>query len=309
MGDIYSITRKMWTGWLILIWLGATGCAGEEIPIIIPQKPASSIVFGNAVVTRGTLIPSGSLPEGSHLGVFAHHIHKNNVVNPAFIKHLKITRSKSVYNYSPAYHWPDSGEVKFHAYYPYHPKAHQPSFDSLRVQADMAKLEIAYITDTLVSNQVDLMFASTKALAGGNVEFHLSHALTALDFEVKKDSMYELKTVSLSALTLKNVKRQGVLTVSTDTVWTTQGPGVNIDVPLSASSLNITSLYQKVTGSNCPILIPQETKGMKVSLEVTIDGAKKRFDIDLSGTDRWKMNDRLSYKLIISDQLSLVTNN
>ncbi|MDR1939114.1 MAG: fimbrillin family protein [Tannerellaceae bacterium] len=297
----------MWTELLILILLCATGCAGEEIPVIVPQKPASSIVFGNAVVTRGTLIKSGILPEGSQLGVFAHHIYNGSVVNPSFINHLKITRSGTVYNYTPAYYWPDSGEVKFHAYYPYHPKAHQPQFDSLYVQADAAKLEIAYITDPLVSKQVDLMFAATKALARGNVEFRLSHALTALDFEVKKDSLYLKDNVTLSAITLKNVKRHGVLTVTTDTVWTTKGAAGNMDIPLSSPPVAITTGYQKVTGDNCPILIPQETNGMTVSLDVNIGVTKKRFDIDLKGTGRWKMNDRVTYKLIISDQLSLVT--
>jgi hypothetical protein len=309
MGD-HSITGKTGT-WLMLALalLCVTGCTGEEIPRR-PPTPPSSIVFGDAVVTRGTLIEDKNLPEGARMGVFAHHISQGSVVNQHFINNLMVTRINGVYTYAPAHFWPDSGYLKFYAYYPYNDKAHLTSGDSLRITIRPASTEVVCLVDSSVSKQVDLMFASTQAIANENVVFSFSHVLTALEFEVKKDSLYAQTDVKLHAITLKNVKRSGTLTLATDTVWAVQGAAGNISIPLNASPATIGIDYRKVTGSDCPILIPQDTNGMTVSLDVEIgNNTRKRYDIDLKGTGHWKTNERITYKLIISDQLSLVTTN
>jgi hypothetical protein len=291
---------------LMLTLLCTTGCTGEEIPVN-PAKPHSSIVFGDAVVTRGAFIKDRNFPEGSRLGVFAHHIHNNRVVNTSFINNLMITRRGSGYHYTPACFWPDSGELKFYAYHPYNAKAHLATADSLKVTAGATKLEFTCIVDTLSSNQFDLMFAATRTLSKTDVSFRFSHALSALDFEVKKDSLYRSKDVKLYAITLKNVKRHGHLTITADTVWTITSGGTttgNINVALANSPVPIALNYRKVTGDNSPILLPQDTDGMTVSLDVRIDGVPKKYDIALKGVGRWNMNDWITYKLIISDQLA-----
>jgi hypothetical protein len=310
MGDMYSITRKIGTVLPVLtcVLLCATGCVGMEIPFNRPPTPDASIVFGNEVVgnTRGTLIQGANLPDGAHLGVFAQHTYNQVVVNPSFLNNLRITRSGPGYTYAPACFWPDSGEVKFYAYHPYHAKVHPPLADALSITVDPTKMAFSYTADSIVSKQVDLMFAVTQALNHQEVQFRFTHALTALEFEVKKDSLQN-KAVELHALRLRNVKRQGLLSISADTVWTIQGPPCNINVPLNTTPITITTDYKKVTGNDFTLLIPQDTNGMSISLEVVIGGKRKIYDIALKGSRRWYMNERISYKLILSEQLSLVT--
>ena len=165
-----------------------------------PAEPQSNITFLTQSTTRGTLIGDASLL--NDFGVYAY---DPSGENPWLMEDVEVSRSGSVWSYSPTQVWPEDGynTVEFYAYAPY---------TQIEVDTSGDIPYIYYDSPLDVPSQVDLMVgACSENGATGCVNVNFVHALAALNFRVSGSESSSVDSLVVEGITEKQcLKNYGV---------------------------------------------------------------------------------------------------
>jgi hypothetical protein len=265
--------------------------------------------------TRGSVVGDTGAPVGS-FGVLGYVLPNgtwSSSLTPSFLYDTQVTRqgtnSNYTYRYSPYKYWPNntSNLVKFFAYYPYGGNG-----ISLSSSTATGYPSLTYAPSTTVSDQVDLMYASSSACNNKStdnaVSLSFNHALTRISFSVESNSSYVFTVQSIS---LTGIKSKGTLSydpsvasspwtlssLSTDTTTYTASTSDDTLLPETSQSLS-SSAYQNVTSyTGNLLLLPQSvTSANKLVVRYMVNGASTVSTIALPSAT-WTMGQSLNYQV------------
>lgn len=303
---------------LLMATLG--GCIADNYNGSGGEAGGKAIKFTPAVSTRATtghpIERGANIPANNSFGVYAYSklTSASSVVGYDALENMKVTSDGTDFTYSPVARWPMEPEAKllFYGYYPWKDQTGSPAPDDPSINVTMGaqdspSMTINYITPAEPSKQVDLMYACTGMTGGFDpVKVNFGHALTRINFKAQvKDYAQAVRITSVS---ISDVKMQGRLTVtdnSTPPVWN----GLVGDAVILQTTVN--GLADRELGSSpVPVtaiggdllLLPQLVQGMTLQVEATLNGVpfNNSFIFSLAGTPDWKMNEIVTYEIIIS---------
>lgn len=214
--------KKCLTYILALIALG--GCVREEAERFLPNCD-SMMTFGvpNVEHTRSTLITNANqLQDGTSMGVYGmYEVGNEPIFTPNKTNYpQEVTKSGSIWTYTPLAPWKQLMNHKFRAFYPYDPYGNGlsavPDANIQQAMCNADRLVLDYYTQV---NKFDLMVAYTtrhpynESQAGKNgtraVEMPFKHALSALRFKIKHGAAGG--SDKLMGAYLKGISASGVL--------------------------------------------------------------------------------------------------
>ncbi len=262
--------------------------------------------------------------------------------NAAFMENIKVTLkaagdSASI-NYTPLRYWPKNGDkITFFSYYPHNGagitltnagKNGLGKF-SFAVQANAAD----HIDFMVADAKPDMTFSTADVVSGENgvVKFMFKHMLSQVKFYVQTakdytDPVYDNTTITLNALTLKDVNKSGDLAATysagTTTAWENLGARgdfavVSSDVALSTTpKLCADGDVAATAKEGIYLMIPQDlataSDTVKVYIKYTIktgthpdtaeDIYEETINLRTSEVEEWSKNNNIKYTFKIGPQ-------
>jgi len=281
------------------------------------------------------------------IGVYAYRIPKPGnfagTENAAFMENIKVTLKNNgddaSINYTPLRYWPKNGDkITFFSYYPYNGagitltnagKSGLGKF-TFAVQANAADQIDFMVADA----KPDMTFSTADVVSGENgvVKFMFKHMLSQVRFYVQtakdySDASYDNTTITLNALTLKNVKKSGDLAAtysspSTTTAWQNLGTKGDFEVVSSDVTLSTTpqlcadGAVASTAKEGIYLMIPQDLAfapdTVKVYIKYTIktgthpdtatDTYEETIPIRTTEVEEWSKNNNIKYTFKIGPQ-------
>lgn len=204
--------RSVWLLAGLILLLSLSSChddrlfpqsGGEDGSVTAKAVSFHATLMDDDVATRGIPVDGQDYPDGQSFGVLGYELPKGTwetTLTPDFMYNFKITHSKNQYTYENTKLWPYQ-RVRFFAYHPY------ATTDNDIVPSDSDFAGDPYLqfrVKNSVLNQIDLLLSATEpVLAPPVVSFTFAHALTRIEFFVKKAPIPE--DVRISAILLKNI--------------------------------------------------------------------------------------------------------
>lgn len=254
-----------------------------------PEEIGFKAVTG--VMTKGP-IEGTTLPTGEAMMVYASKS-KDNGVNEAYTPYFSEVPFSytSYWGGSPAQYWPETGYLKFIAYY--------PSTIGTGVTGD-ATTDIV-ITGASAANGDDILYTHLTEgfdCAGTHTDVTMTfyHALAQVQVTAKVSDA-NMKKVKVTNVVLQSAPMTGTLTLTgTDATWASQAVGANpitMDNDISGTDLTTTSAP---LGKGTLVVPGAQTATLTVTY--TIDGLVVTTDpISIAGT--WEKGKKYIYNLSI----------
>lgn len=240
-----------------------TSCAKEEV---LTQRENLAISFDTYIgkPTKGTPVTGTSFSPGATFGVYAYNsgdadfsatsidsYPKRPLINE------KVTKAADKWSYDNTAYYVANEKISFFAYSPHVTNA----------QFSAGKLQYEVSSD--LEQQVDLMSATTPptnlkwdgniATAMPDIQFTFKHALSQIKFAAKTEQNYTDYTLSITNITLRNIKNSGSLALTgTDVEWSEQAGSQNYTTGLNANTIKHDAMVDLTsTGDHVFMLVPQ----------------------------------------------------
>lgn len=269
--------KKLLLGLLAAAAVSFTACQKNEVISEMPQDNA--IGFGTYVgrdaQTKATVTNLTALQNSEDgFGVFAYFTGTNNYANstkPEFMYNQKVKYETDEWNYTPLKYWPGNGQkVSFFAYAPY-VNAIDAKITALPAADVAADPTIGFTVPTIVTNQIDLLYASVKDASSNPVNFTFNHALTRIGFKVK--TAREDYRVNISSITLTgDFNIAGTLNLNTG-AWSGEDSEDDTDVYTlnfdNANQINSTTGTAINANEGYVMTIPTDFTSSNLSVSVT----------------------------------------
>lgn len=191
--------------------------------------------------------------------------------------------------------WPQGRPLRFYAIHPY--DAEKASFLS-----SPTGFGYTYTVNTNVAQQADLMYASTGLTSfntDGLARLHFHHALAAV--RVKTGSVSG-NIASVNAVTFKNVRGRGTLTLpvadEASATWTIDN-GAEYVRDYALTGLNVTDLTQGTVlnpNEKTFLMLPQSLDNVTIEIKVTLTGGTSGIiRQSLAGESAWAAGKTRTY--------------
>jgi hypothetical protein len=286
-----------------------------------------STYTGRATKADGSFVPKGTtaLPVGGKFGVYCYHtgatpfataLASATKPTPNFMADQAVTyngtdkNNSANYTYNPTRYWPADGASNLLSFIAYYPQGN--STITKNITSGLGTYDIT--VPSTPSTQADFMLSDLVAdqtydsnTPKGQVNLIFHHMLTQVNFQAMTDKNYNSGTqentvITITGVTLTNVKSKGTLTVASTAAasnWgTTANTPINFSVPLSTTAADLilsdaakdfTANKQTATANSATFLMVPQTLSDDVVLTVTYT-YKTGSDMAITNTKTVKLN-------------------
>lgn len=311
----------------LVVLAGMVACSKNVDVTTEDEDDGWTVVNSNVPVRFSTSLKTaatrGALPANTTFGVFAFYS-SGNIGNlapnnkPNFMYNEDVHYDGSTYTYAPVKYWPNTGRLSFWAYAPYdaNPEVLAPGTSTAYTNDTKGMPDIRF---TVTDGQTDFLIASPsmnnrKPNADAPVSLTFNHALSDIDFKVKKVDAGGNYTVVLKSISFSYIYLSGDYRNSTGT-WIV-GRGGTAALPVFSGNQTVTTSEAVVVdnlGETAHVMpIPQDVSGDLIEAKLRIVytqqiGSSTPLEnvciCDLSGS--WVKNMHYTYKITITPNLPI----
>lgn len=285
--DNYFLRRYIIVMLTTLGGISLFGCAGaDEATTNLPEEAVAvsfHAALESAMQSRATSMDLSTLKtEG--FGVLAYYTNGtswSNAYTPNFMYNQKVNWNVDRWTYSPIKYWPivPNDKVSFFAYAPYDDQLAGTLTDNngitLSGNGVIGSPTIGFTVNSVIADQVDLIYASAIDKNTEMVNFNFKHALSRIGFSAKTVGNQRGATVKVTALSIKgNFYPSGTFNLS-DGYWsgkTSTADSTTYTPQLNSIANAIDSIVQPIhDGDQYLMVIPQnfEEVNNRCVIEVT----------------------------------------
>lgn len=262
---------------LLFAALGAvvlTSCTKDEV---VNQSANLAISFDSYLAKPTKGVPTGgtSFIEGSTMGVYAYNTKgatwTGSGIDAITTKPLineKVTKGADGWTYANTAYYAKNENFSFLAYAPH------------KETVSVSDGKMGYVVSNELTEQVDLLVAKpvTDKMWDGEVvkpmdkiQFDFKHALSQVKFKAKLKENYEEYTVKVNSVTLKSIKGQGKLSLTSETVtWSEIDGNVNYIMNFTDNTLGNAQAEDLTAGDgHVFMLLPQDLKDVTFTFNIT----------------------------------------
>ena len=232
--------------------LAMVSCVNDDI---VQINNGMEISFRSALDTRATELTESNLSNFYVTALTTDSGAANYFTDVQFSK--ETGSSSMVFTSEDKYYWPASGELDFYAYYP------EASIMGAEITiTPNAKVLSGYAPNTKVDQQIDIVYAHTRASKANNassVPLEFEHALSQVGIVAKNTN--EAYDIKIKAIRLKNVAGKGDFYLGTGS-WITDGTSVSYEITRTDAETAVTlgaELVSLMSEAGNAMLIPQKT--------------------------------------------------
>lgn len=317
---------------------GVTACSKDTL-VDDGNMTTDRIGFGiTETDTRASVVTDAEL---STMGIFGYYTGASNwsgaagSSTPDYFYNQKVSKSGSVWSYSPAKFWPVvPNKLTFFAYAPHSTDASVNGKLTFSPESATGAPTLSYTIENDLAKQVDLLCATPqtdRTKTDQSVQFVMSHALTRISFSalLGPDEGGKNYTATVKGIAVTDVKKSGTLdlgsgvwnpTADKDTYTLTTAKGINAtgdnhvfqtDRPVDFVSRSLTPadgylmLMPQTFGNEAKVSITVNFKGGALDEDVTAEFALK--DILIDGQGKWKEGDGVDYRFAINGKYITAT--
>lgn len=280
-----------------------SGAPGTDPPLYLHATfeggigQSSAKDFVNKTSTRAAPITTVNMYNsfGTFAYIFPNSSSWSETLTPDYMYNIEVLGSN---NWTTSYYWPGADKkIRFFMYAPYN-----CSGLTLQGRTIAGTPVISYITPSSVTDQKDLLVASTMEIPGNNnttVPVEFKHCLTAVRFVVGDDML----PGTVTQISLKGVYGQGNYKIG-ETAWSAPGGVKNF-----SQTLNVTSDGTPDSGITTPeatfMMIPQTLpSGASVEIIYTdnLTGTQRTLTALIEGS-AWPIGNTVTYRVSTSSIL------
>lgn len=235
-------------------------------------------------------IPGTTLPTTDKMAVYATKATESNGAYSAYFSDVVFEFDSGVLwkGETPQY-WPESGYLKFMAYYPADCGTRSGTAGG---DITISSIDVSSQDDILYANWTDPQECASKP----DVPMTFKHALAQIQVKAQvKDN--NMKGVKITQVTIFEPSQKGTLTIDGSTAeWSgvSAGSTLTMDNDIADTELNTTAISLGDVGS---LVVPGDQTKLIVDYEIS-GLAVEGFEIDLSPA-KWEMGKKYIYTLIV----------